>query len=341
LTGRWRKGVSLTRTDYVVHGTTIGTNALIERRGAQTGLITTQGFRDVLEIARVERPDGGLYDIFVDLPTPLVPRHLRTEVGERIGAAGDVVRPLDERSVLEAAAALKEHGVESVAVCLIFSFRNPAHEQRVREICEEVFPAASVSLSSEIAPEFREYERTSTTVINAYLQPVVTRYLNNLSQRLEQCYGDVDLRIMQASGGSMTPHVAKHHAVNLVNSGPAGGAQAAAYIGRLTGDQKIISVDMGGTSFDIGLVDGGKARCPRKAPSRVRSRCRCSTCTPSARAAAASPGWMRVARLTSGPTAPDPIPGPPATVEAEIGPPSRMRISCWAASTRITSWAAR
>lgn len=253
-------GRSLSSADTVVHGTTIGTNALIERRGARTGLITTQGFRDVLEIARVERPDGGLYDIFVDLPAPLVPRYLRTEVGERIGAAGDVVRPLDEQSVVEAATALRQHGVESVAVSLIFSFRNPAHEQRIREICEEIFPAASVSLSSEIAPEFREYERTSTTVINAYLQPVVTRYLNNLGQRLEQCYGDVDLRIMQASGGSMTPDVAKHHAVNLVNSGPAGGAQAAAYIGRLTGDQKIISVDMGGTSFDIGLVDGGKAR---------------------------------------------------------------------------------
>lgn len=253
-------GRSLTAADYVVHGTTIGTNALIERTGARTGLITTQGFRDVLEIARVERPDGGLYDIFVDLPAPLVPRYLRAEAAERIGAAGEVVSPLDENSVIEAATALREQGVESVAVCLIFSFRNPAHEQRVREICEEVFPAASVSLSSEIAPEFREYERTSTTVINAYLQPVVTRYLNNLGQRLEQCYGGVDLRIMQASGGSMTPDIAKRHAVNLVNSGPAGGAQAAAYIGRLTGDEKIISVDMGGTSFDIGLVDGGKPR---------------------------------------------------------------------------------
>lgn len=253
-------GRSLIGTDYVVHGTTIGTNALIERTGARTGLITTQGFRDVLEIARVERPDAGLYDIFVDLPAPLVPRYLRTEVTERIGAAGEVVRPLDDLSVVQAANVLKQHGVESIAVALIFSFRNPAHEQRIREVCEEIFPEASVSLSSEISPEFREYERTSTTVINAYLQPVVTRYLNHLNDRLEQCYGEVDLRIMQASGGSMMPNAAKHHAVNLVNSGPAGGAQAAAYIGRLTGDEKIISVDMGGTSFDIGLVDGGKPR---------------------------------------------------------------------------------
>lgn len=253
-------GASFTTVDYLVHGTTIGTNALIERKGARTGLITTEGFRDVLEIARVERPDAGLYDMNVDLPEPLVPRALRLEVAERMGADGHVVRPLDEASVRRAAAVLKAAEVEAIAVALLFSFRNPAHEQRVGEILREVFPQASVSLSSEIAPEFREFERTSTTVINAYLQPIVDRYLDNLEGRLAKRYRRVNLRIMQASGGTMTTEAARGHAVNLVNSGPAGGAQAAALVGRLTGDQQLISVDMGGTSFDIGLIDGGMPR---------------------------------------------------------------------------------
>jgi N-methylhydantoinase A len=253
-------GAAFGDVDYLVHGTTIGTNALIERKGARTGLITTEGFRDVLEIARIERPDAGLYDMNVDLPAPLVPRALRLEVAERVSADGRVVRPFDEASARHAAAALKAAGVEAVAVAFLFSFRNPDHEQRMRAILQEVFPQASVSLSSEIAPEFREFERTSTTVINAYLQPVVDRYLDNLEGRLKARYGAIHLRILQASGGAITVEAARGHAVNLVNSGPAGGAQAAALVGRLTGDRQLISVDMGGTSFDIGLIDGGEAR---------------------------------------------------------------------------------
>ncbi|MFQ6102007.1 MAG: hydantoinase/oxoprolinase family protein [Anaerolineae bacterium] len=256
-------GTSFERTDYLVHGTTIGTNALIERKGARTGLITTEGMRDVLEIGRIERPDGGLYDIFVDTPLPLVPRYLRREVRERVGADGSVVIPLDEETAREAVAFLKEQAVESIAISFIFGFRNPAHERRVREICREMFPEATVSISSEVAPEFREFERTSTTVISAYLQPVLDRYLDNLEGQLEERYGEADLRIMQASGGSMTAEEARGRAVNIVNSGPAGGALAAAYVGSLTGDEQIISVDMGGTSFDIGLIIGGE---PRMAP---------------------------------------------------------------------------
>ncbi len=256
-------GASFDRIDYLVHGTTIGTNALIERQGARTGLITTEGMRDILEIGRIERPDAGLYDIFVDTPLPLVPRYLRREVKERIGVDGSVVVPLDEKTAREAVAFLKEQAVESIAICFIFGFRNPIHEQRVRQICQEIFPEATVSVSSEIAPEFREFERTSTTVISAYLQPVLDRYLDNLEGRLKARFGLVDLRIMQASGGSMMAQDARGRAVNIVNSGPAGGAQAAAYVGKLTGDQQIISVDMGGTSFDIGLVIDGE---PRVAP---------------------------------------------------------------------------
>lgn len=254
---------SFSQVEYVVHGTTIGTNALIERKGARTGLITTQGMRDVLEIGRIERPAAGLYDIFVDTPAPLVSRYLRREVKERVGADGQVVIPLDEGSASEEVRFLKQQAVESIAVCFLFSFRNPAHEKQVLEICRSIFPQAAVSVSSEIAPEFREFERTSTTVINAYLAPVVGRYLDNLEGQLGLRYGHVDLRIMQASGGSMTTNMAKHRAVNVVNSGPAGGALAAAYVGRLTGDEQVISVDMGGTSFDVGVIDHGE---PRVAP---------------------------------------------------------------------------
>ncbi len=254
---------SFDQVDYLVHGTTIGTNALIERKGALTGLVTTEGMRDVLDIGRIERPDAGLYDIFVDTPQPLVPRYLRREVRERVGADGSVVIPLDEETARREVRFLKEQAVQSIAICFLFSFRNPAHEQRVRQICQELFPEATVSISSEVAPEFREFERTSTTVISAYLQPVLDRYLNNLEGQLKKQYGKVDLRIMQASGGSMTTQDARGRAVNVVNSGPAGGALAAAFVGKLTGDQQIIGVDMGGTSFDIGLIDRGE---PRVAP---------------------------------------------------------------------------
>jgi N-methylhydantoinase A len=245
---------------YTVHGTTIGTNALIERNGAKVGLITTAGFRDVLEIARIERPDEGLYDMLVDLPEPLVPRYLRLEADERIDANGGVVRPLNEQSVLQALETFKQARVEAIAVCLLFSFRNPTHEQRIRDICQEVYPRATVTISSDVAPEFREFERTSTAVINAYLLPVTEQYIDTLVNKLERQYGRLDLRIMQASGGAMTTEAAKLRAVNMVNSGPAGGALATALIGHLAGEDKVIGVDMGGTSFDVSLVVDGRPR---------------------------------------------------------------------------------
>jgi N-methylhydantoinase A len=252
--------VSMSDVAYTVHGTTIGTNALIERNGAKVGLITTAGFRDVLEIARIERPDEGLYDMLVDLPEPLVPRYLRLEADERIDANGGVVRPLNEQSVLQALETFKQARVEAIAVCLLFSFRNPTHEQRIRDICQGVYPRATVTISSEVAPEFREFERTSTAVINAYLLPVTEQYIDTLVNKLERQYGRLDLRIMQASGGAMTTEAAKLRAVNMVNSGPAGGALATALIGHLAGEDKVIGVDMGGTSFDVSLVVDGRPR---------------------------------------------------------------------------------
>jgi len=246
--------------DYVVHGTTVGTNALIERRGAKVGLISTAGFRDVLEIARIERPDAGLYDMTVDLPDPLVPRYLRLEADERVGADGSIVRELDESSVGRVAETFELEGVEAIAVCLLFSFRNPEHELLIQEILQRLLPGIPVTLSSEIAPEFREYERTSTCVINAYLLPITRSYVERLAAELDREFGISDLRIMQASGGAMTAEIAKSRAVHMVNSGPAGGALASALFGQLAGEDKIIGVDMGGTSFDVCLIVDGKPR---------------------------------------------------------------------------------
>jgi N-methylhydantoinase A len=243
----------------VIHGTTIGTNALLERKGARAGLLTTAGFRDVLEIGRVQRPEEALYDFNVDNPPPLLPRRLRLEAIERTGSKGETVLPLDEQSVRTAAQIFKKEKVDSVAVCFLFSFLNPTHERRAREILEQELPEIFISVSSEIAPEFREYERSSTVVINAYLQPLIDRYVETLEQQIRTKYPIDALRLIQANGGSMRAEAARGRAVNLVNSGPAGGATAAAYLGRILGEKKIIATDEGGTSFDISLIEEGSA----------------------------------------------------------------------------------
>jgi len=253
-------GSNIDMVDFIVHGTTIGTNALIEKKGAKTGLITTEGFSDVYEIGRVQRPKEGLYNIFIDNPLPLVPRYLRRGVRERVNAAGEIIKPLEEGDVREAVEFFKENNVESIAISLLFSFLNPEHENRIAAIFSQLSPEIYLSLSSEIAPEFREFERTSTTVINAYLQPIMKRYIARLTKELNETYGDLDLRIMQASGGTITAESAERLAINTVNSGPAGGVLAAAYIGAITGLDRLISVDMGGTSFDIGLIEGGEPK---------------------------------------------------------------------------------
>ena len=253
-------GAGIGSVDYIVHGTTIGTNALIERKGARTGLLTTAGFVDVLEIGRVQRPASALYNLFIDNPMPVVPRYLRRGVPERVDARGQIIIPLDEDAVRREVRFLKAQQVESIAVCYLFGFVNANHERRTAAIIAEEFPAAYVSLSCDIAPEFREYERTNTTCINAYLQPVMRRYLEQLEAELFRRYGHVDLRIMQASGGTMTVAMAKTLAVKTVNSGPAGGALAAAFVGQAARHSKIIGVDMGGTSYDIGLIEDGVPR---------------------------------------------------------------------------------
>lgn len=242
---------------HVIHGTTIGTNAVIEGKGAKVGLITTEGFEDVLEIRRVARPKEAAFDFWVDNPPPLVPRYLRKGAKERINAEGKVVVPLDPSSLEEAFRAFEEEGVEAVAVSLLFSFLNPTHERRIRDLLEERFPKVHISLSSEVCPEFREYERTSTTVMNAYLGPVIEEYLKELLHRLKGRYPRCKLFIFQSNGGSMPAEVAASYAVSLINSGPAGGAIAASFVSHLTGRQRAIGIDMGGTTCDISVIEGG------------------------------------------------------------------------------------
>lgn len=241
----------------LIHGSTTGTNALIERTGARVGLLTTEGFRDVLEIGRIMRPEAGLYDFSVDLPLPLVPRRLRLEVRERLDANGRVLLALDEDGVIAAAQRFASLGVEAVAVCFLFSFANPEHELRAAEILAEHLPGVLVSLSCRVCPEIREYERSSTTVMNAYLTPVMSAYLDSLRHRVDEFLGPVRISVIQANGGATSIEAARKKAVTTVNSGPAGGVVAAAFYGRLHSRNRIVSVDMGGTSFDIGLVEDG------------------------------------------------------------------------------------
>jgi N-methylhydantoinase A len=252
-------GTSEVEADAVValaHGMTVATNALLERRGARTALVTTEGFRDVLEIARQDRPS--LYDLTQDRPPPLVPRELRFTVKERTGPQGEITA-LDEESLEAAVSAVREAAVEAVAVCLLFAFMYPEHEQRVGEALREALPEVHVSLSSEVLPEFREYERFSTTAADAYLAPRLAAYLKNLAGKTEEA-GVSSPLVMQSSGGVVRVEDAIADAAGCVLSGPAGGVVGAAYIGDLGGYRDLLTFDMGGTSTDVAPVIEGEAQ---------------------------------------------------------------------------------
>ena len=243
-----------TPTD-VAHGSTVATNTLLTRTGAPTALITTRGFRDTLEIGRQARPD--LYALHPTRPEPLVGEDLRFEVGERIAADGEVVEPLNEGNVARVLGAIEASGVRSVAICFLFSFVNPTHERRAAELARE--RGLAVSASHEVLPQHREYERTSTTVANAYLAPVMSRYLSRLERSLsEQAAegGTVGLRIMQSNGGSLSAAGAGEQAVRTVLSGPAGGVAGAFAAALAAGHAQAITFDMGGTSADVSLCPG-------------------------------------------------------------------------------------
>jgi N-methylhydantoinase A len=240
----------------LAHGMTVATNALLERRGARMALVTTAGFRDVLEIARQNRPS--LYDLGADRPPPLVPRELRFTVEERMGPRGEI-SPLDEEDLEAAVSSIRESEVEAVAVCLLFAFMHPEHELRVGEALREALPGVHVSLSSEVLPEFREYERFSTTAADAYLAPKLAAYLKNLAGKAEEG-GVPPPLIMQSSGGVVRVDDAIADAAGCVLSGPAGGVVGAAYVGSLGGYENLLTFDMGGTSTDVAPIIGGEAQ---------------------------------------------------------------------------------
>ena len=244
--------IQVSKASFFVHGSTVTINAVLERKGARTGLITTKGFRDVYEIGRGNRPEG--YNLFFKRPIPLVSRDLRLEVDERLYATGEVLKPLDESSASATIAALKAAGVESVAVCLLHSYANAAHEERLGQLLRRQFPEAFVSLSHEILREFREYERTSTTVLNSYVGPIVSRYLVSLEKRLSNSGFRGTFRVMQSNGGVMSAEMAKKRPVTMMESGPVAGVIAAAHLGESLGCRHIISFDMGGTTAKASLI---------------------------------------------------------------------------------------
>lgn len=241
----------------VVHGTTTATNALLERRGARTALVTTEGFADVLVIGRQNRPD--LYDLHSSRPAPLVPSDRRYEVPERVSAEGEVLTPLDEAAVRRVANRLAEQEVESIALVFLFSYRAPEHEERTAELLREALPEVPITRSSALLPEYREYERTATTVVNAYVRPTVEQYLRRLDDEL----GERSVRVMQSNGGTIGLATAGRQAAQLALSGPAGGVVGALGVTRRATDEdapRIMTLDMGGTSADVALCDGAVPR---------------------------------------------------------------------------------
>ena len=242
----------------IAHGTTVATNAVLERRGGRLGIIATEGFRDTLEIGRQMRRE--MYEVRLDPQTPvfLAPRAMRLGVRERIGPRGEILEPLDEASVRAALERLVAMGAECIAVCLLFSFVNPKHERRVGEIAREAYPGLEISLSSDVDPAFREYERTAVTAFDAYIKPTVRRYLTDLGTRLEDAGVRAPLQVMQSRGGLASADLARNRPVRLFLSGPAAGVIGGQATGTAVGLEDLITLDVGGTSSDIALVSGAK-----------------------------------------------------------------------------------
>src|SRR5262245_54932727 len=266
-----QSGVAPGEIAYFMHGTTIATNIILEHNGAKCGLITTAGFRDVLHIARHKRPHN--FSLQLDLPWQkheLVPRRDRKTVSERMrGSDGTVLVPLDEEAVRRAARELRVAGVESIAICFLFSFLNPAHERRAAEIVAEEAPGVQISLSHEVVPLYREYERFSTTCLNAYVGPRSARYLESFDRALREVGMNVGLHLMQSSGGCATLEGAKGRAVTLLMSGPVGGLLGGIWVGASAGFPSVISLDVGGTSADIGVAPGGELRFKHLLDTRI------------------------------------------------------------------------
>ena len=254
-----KAGVEADAVGQFIHGSTVATNALVTRRGAVTGLITTKGFRDILEIRRIDRPDEHIYNIFWEKPKPLVPRRRRLEVSARMMFDGTVLEPVEEAEVRVVTEKLLEAGVQSIAVCLLHAYADPSHELAVRSIIREIDPDIYVSMSHEVAREIREYERTSSTVIDAYVKKPVVGYLNRLDTTLREDTGLANSPLIaNSSGGVSTVDAIGRAPIQMMESGPAGGAIGAAYLAEKLGTPNLVTGDVGGTSYDVSIVVDGK-----------------------------------------------------------------------------------
>jgi N-methylhydantoinase A len=253
-----KAAVRVPDTTFFVHGSTVIINALTERKGARTALITTQGFRDVLEIGRANRPD--LYNMYYTKPRPFVPRYLRLEVRERLTYKGEELEPLSEEDVRKAVQVCQQEGVQAIAVCFLHSYANPSHEERCGEIIRQLAPEMPVTLSHTITQEWREYERTNTAVLNSYVLPTARFYLDNLERNLAQLGMARVYHIMQSNGGTVTFDMGKRAPINTCESGPVAGVIGAAVIGQLIGERNVISFDVGGTTAKTSLVENGQPR---------------------------------------------------------------------------------
>ncbi|GFN30071.1 hydantoinase/oxoprolinase family protein [Paenibacillus xylaniclasticus] len=299
----------MSECEYLVHGTTVATNIMLEMNGANTGILTTKGFRDILDLRRNYKEAA--FDLRLQPPYPIVPRRKRMAVSERIDYAGNIVEPLNEDDVRSSVESLLKQEVESIVVCYLFSFLNPVHEIRTREIIKEMAPNLHISLSHEILPRVREFERLSTTVVDAYVTPKLSRYLMNLKTRLESKNFNGDIFIMSANGGMLPIEQAAKSGVNLVLSGPAGGVVAGAQIGLNSGNGNVITVDMGGTSYDVCLIKNGL---PTVSTEAWMNRYRIAVPTLDIHTIGAGGGSIasvdEAGRLTVGPASAGAVPGP-------------------------------
>jgi len=317
-----KEGVDPLHVSSLVHGTTVATNALLEYKGVKTALIVTRGFKDILSIVRQDRPK--MYDYFERRPDPLVPRHMRFEVSERVLYNGDILEELNETEVLEIIRRLQEEGVRTVGVCLLHSYANPRHEFRIKELFHSHYPESTVSLSCEILPEIREYERMSTTVINAYVMPIIERYLEDLETRMGEAGFSVALNVMQSNGGIMQSGSASQKSVTTILSGPAGGVLGSQEIAQLAGFQDVITLDMGGTSCDICLINEGKFLTTKESEIGGHAIRVPMIDINTIGAGGGSIAWIDTDRKVRGL-----ILDPPATERAAWNPRLRMLISSW------------
>ncbi len=257
-------GISPSEVSHVMHGTTVATNTVLTGTGALVGLVTTKGFRQVLQIARSYVPGGLGGWVIYNKSEPMAPLELTVEADERVAADGEIIRPLDEDALRERLEFLKGRGIEALTVCLINSFANGSHEQRIRDIAAEVMPEIPVSLSFDVIPEMQEYERAVTTVANSYVRPRVHTYIENLTRELNARMEDVKLHVLRSDGGLASSRSAAEYPVNLLMSGPAGGVAGAVWVAKQAGYMNLLTIDMGGTSTDVALVQDGEARTRRE-----------------------------------------------------------------------------